>query len=287
MQKVGLCLPDSQESSQEVIDGFDAHWKSSPGTAAHHQTLEASPAIVELKECLCATEKELRKAKREAKRARRDIDFWKERCRTAQQEQSRERNSKAALAAKLNRALSPSLSKIDVDGLLEREALLDRLITERNSRERIHNLMLHEDEDTDGETVSNVSRIMRNMGGRLGEIFEDAEFSSLAELEALPKDHLLRPLIEHAFGVEWDSADATQLLQRWHRNLSMRKYVLLSLCGAALTFWVFQQSQVDTLIDRFEGAATRSSTNRYRDAIRLVAQTGMYNDIYVVSRKLT
>lgn len=119
---------------------------------------------------------------------------------------------------------------------------------------------------------------MFNIRGRLPAALEEANFSFVAELQTLPQDHPLGSLVEQAFGVKWNSPEAIKLLKSWHKTTWLREYGLLALCGAALTLWVFQQSQVDIFFDGYHGERSTSSTSRYRKTIKLVGQSGTYGN---------
>jgi hypothetical protein len=116
---------------------------------------------------------------------------------------------------------------------------------------------------------------MEGIHDRLVAILKNAEIADSVELNQLPQDHPLRLLAEQAFGFEGDSTMAMNALERLRKKSWFQQNGLLTLCGAAIARWVFQQSQGDVLFDRLQDASTRRPTSRYRDAIKLIRLQGL------------
>ncbi|KAF2160208.1 hypothetical protein M409DRAFT_60128 [Zasmidium cellare ATCC 36951] len=227
-----------------------------------------SPATLHLEDRLQAVQQELRAVRRDSGR---EIKFWKDEYRKAQTDRTGLRKANVALVAGINATRSLEGGKVSGHDIVEREALLDDLLLERDSRADIVKMKNTMDMAPAQETEVNVSTLMKSMRIRLQAVLEDAEFSSIDELPELPEDHRLRFLVEQAFGVEPDSQEAMQVLKRWCGSPGLRQHALLALCGAAIARWVFQQPQADLLFDRYQSIRTRGSTNRYREAIQIVA----------------
>lgn len=287
-------LRDSQEISESENEALGTPLRGfSPagcGDAASDGNITShreSPSTLRLKEHLHAVEKELQTIKRDTEL---EIDFWKAEYCKAQHDRSRWKKAKDVLAAKLNTLQSApnrsEVSELSSDALVDYKAALDKVLNQRDSHVLIQNLKRETDREPSDGTISKVSKLMQSIGGRLQAALRDAKFLSGAELRTLPRDHPLGCLVEQAFGVEGSSAEATELLEHWHERPWLRQYGLLALCGAALSRWVLQQSQADILFDRYQDVGTRSSTSRYREAIQLVANDGMYEGTYAASRKL-
>lgn len=280
IQNVGSSLQASQDVSEPEQEVFSTPLRSlSP--AGRDNALELSdsnliqsPSVLRLSERLLAVEKELCKVKKDKQL---EIDFWKDQYRKAQDERLRLKRSQNALMVKQSDLRGSELS-VEED-LVKHQAYIDDLLTERHMREHVQNLKPHLDTRPDDLTISKVSKLMQDIGVRLETALEGADFAFMPDLRELPEDHLLRSPFEQAFGIEWNSPEALELLGGRRERSWLHQYGLLALCGAALACWVFQQTQADILFDGYQQVGTRSTTDRYRYAIELVGQHGTCKDV--------
>lgn len=215
----------------------------------------------------------LRTAEEEVHRVRRDaqseIDFWKAEFWAANRERVKLNRSKAALMVKLGN-LREEGRKFSIADFVESQATIDRLLDDRDARKGLHDLQQQDDVQTENDCASWVFGLMEGIHDRLAAILKNVETADSVELHQLPQDHTLRVLVDQAFGSNEDSTMALEALEKLREKSWWQQYGLLTLCGAAIARWVFQQSQDDILFDRLQHAGTRGSSSRYRDAIKLV-----------------
>lgn len=267
----------TQDLSSLEIDAFDTppgnRSLASRSKAASTGHWADDPSLLQLKERLKAVEDELHMVRTDAEL---ELDFWKAGLRKAQDERLKERKAKDALPAALNNSWSSDSSEVISDALVKQGTLLDHLIEERSSRHMAQSFKTSMDTGPDNETVTEVCKLMHDVRRGLQAILSDVDVCSTLELQSLRQDHQLWPLLELTFGFHPRSAEAMEFEQQWQAEVCLRQYSLLALCGAALSLWVFQQSQADLIVDRYQDASTRTSTCRYRQAIDLVGHSGMY-----------
>ncbi|ETN47240.1 uncharacterized protein HMPREF1541_01432 [Cyphellophora europaea CBS 101466] len=265
-------LRDSQDPSESEPEAFNTPLRGlSPvtcGNAASNKIIDRSRPSLVLMERLQEVEKELQTVKKDAALT---IDFWKANYCKANDERAKFMKSKSALVVKLGN-LRETGSNLSIDDLVNCQAVVDQLLDERDSQKCVQSLRCSTDTQPDDETMARVSKLMQDIGHRLESTLKNVKFTTVSGLRTLPQDHPLGSLFEQAFGIEWKSRGSVDLLERWYDRPWSRRYTLLTLAGAALACWVFRQTQADVVFDRYQGVATQSPTNRYREAIQLVAQ---------------